>query len=105
MIPTKTKLETILYSIIEELSKDNSPILNNEVEYRDIKEVLDYEQKDLGDFKIMLDNKDMLKDAYDKLKGINNKPNFDDVWNTIINYLEKEKLINSKNNNRKKNKK
>ena len=42
----------------------------------------------------MFSNKELIKNGYDKLKNIDNKPNFEIIWNTLIDFLKKEKFIN-----------
>lgn len=70
-------------------------IINNcQLDFSKIYNILNYENKKLGDFSTMLNNKEILKDSYDKLERINNKPDFEEVWDDVINYLEKEKLLN-----------
>ena len=38
-------------------------------------------------------NKEVMKDGYDKLLGITNKPLFEEVWNNDIKFLIDNKLI------------
>lgn len=62
-------------------------IIDNEIKYKEVMQVLDYEHRKLGDFSTMIDNKQKIKEAYDKLVGIKNKPDFDIVWNKVVDYL------------------
>lgn len=71
-------------------------INNHNVDLNKMFDVLNYENKLLGDFSTMLDNKNLLKDSYDKLERIKEKPEFNEVWNSIIQYLEDNKLIDEK---------
>ena len=41
----------------------------------------------------MFSNKELIKNGYDKLKNIDNKPNFEIIWNILIEFLVKEKFI------------
>ena len=61
----------------------------------DIEKVLNYENRKLGDFSTMLKSKNELHHAYDSLEGIKNKPDFDIVWNSILEYLDKEKFLDN----------
>lgn len=68
-------------------------VLNYQIKREDIDEILKYESKKLGDFSVLFSNKDLIKNGYDKLKNIDNKPNFEIIWNTLIEFLVKEKFI------------
>ena len=69
-------------------------IINNfNIDSNKIHEILKFENKELDDFSTMLNNKDTIKEIYNKMQGIINKPLFDEVWKKIINYLIKEKFI------------
>ncbi len=67
----------------------------NDINFIKVKEILNYDNRELGDFSTMLNNKDLLKESYNKLYGIENKPDFDEVWNVILDYLLENNLIKS----------
>lgn len=103
----------VKYSDINKMFSDKLMVISNDHVFRRIKDILDiyliinnfkinrqcinsileYDNKKLGSFKTMLGNKTLIKNGYDKLKGIDNKPDFEDIWNTIIDYLKKENYI------------
>ena len=68
-------------------------ISNYEIKKDDIDNILKYESKKLGDFSILLSDKELIKNGYDKLKNIDNKPDFEIIWNTLIKFLVNEKFI------------
>lgn len=68
-------------------------IINNEIDFAKIAKILEYENRKIGNFQTMLNNKEELEKGYNKLTGIINKPDFDEIWNTIVKYLQKEELI------------
>ena len=70
-------------------------INDNIVRKDDIDKVLEYEKKNLGDFSTLFENKEIARHSYNKLKNIDNKPEFDIVWNKIIDYLKEEKFIDN----------
>ena len=70
-------------------------ISDNNISKNDIKIVLEYENKKMGDFSTLLNNKEKARHGYETLKYIDNKPEFDIVWNNVIDYLKKEKFIKS----------
>ena len=41
----------------------------------------------------MMNEKDKLEMAYNSLKGIENKPLFNIVWDKVIDYLKRENFI------------
>ena len=65
----------------------------NNIDFIKVKEILNYENRKLGDFSTMINNKNLLNESYDKLYGIENKPDFDEVWNAVLNYLSENHLI------------
>lgn len=69
---------------------------NNEVKFEKIKEILNYDNRELKDFSYMIKNAELMRDSYEKLNGIVNKPSFEEVWKTVIDYLKQNELI--KNN-------
>ncbi len=71
-------------------------IKDNDIKFEKIKEILEYDSRELGDFKVMLNNKKMLEEAYNKLFKITNKPEFIEVWNKIVSYLLDNSLISEK---------
>lgn len=73
-------------------------ILNNNIDLLKVKEILIYDDRELGDFKTMIENKEAINKAYDSLIGITNKPDFNEVWNKIMEYLEINKLIGKEKN-------
>jgi len=68
-------------------------IKNHQIDTRKVEEILNYESKNLGDFSTMISNKSLLEESYNKLERITNKPSFDEVWDSIIAYLENNNLI------------
>ena len=68
-------------------------VLNYQIKREDIDEILKYESKKLGDFSDLFSNKELIKNGYDKLKNIDNKPDFEIIWNILIEFLVKEKFI------------
>ncbi len=68
-------------------------ISNNNIDFQKVDEILNYDHRKLDNFQTMIENKELIKNAYDSLIGITNKPKFDEVWNKIISYLEKNNLI------------
>lgn len=68
-------------------------ISDNDIKRENVMKILKYENRELGDFSTMLENKNLLKESYDKLQGINNKPKFQEIWDAIIEYLCREKFI------------
>lgn len=70
---------------------------NNEIDFSKVKDILDYDNRELNDFSFMMENVELMKDGYEKLKGITNKPSFEEIWKIVIEYLNKNELIKSKN--------
>lgn len=68
-------------------------ILDNVIDIEKVKEVLEYDNRKLGNFEVMLENKELMEKAYDSLTGITNKPTFEDVWNKVVDYLNQNNLI------------
>ena len=68
-------------------------IKDNKINKEDIEKVLNYENRKLGDFSAMLNGKKELEHAYNTLEGIKNKPDFNIVWNSILDYLTNEKFL------------
>ena len=64
-----------------------------DIDFSKIKEILKYDNHELGNFKTMIENIQLMKDSYESLKGITNKPEFIKVWDKLKNYLIKNKLI------------
>ena len=58
-----------------------------------VKEILDFDKRELGDFSTLLQNKKQAKQSYDKLAGIKEKPAFEDVWKEVIDFLIANHLI------------
>ena len=103
----------IKYSSLEKMMADKIFVLSNTHIFRRIKDILDvyliisncnidiekvneilkYDKRELGDFSTLLSNKQLIKESYDKLIGVKNKPDFEKVWNTTIKYLEKNKFL------------
>ena len=44
----------------------------------------------------MINGKKNLKIAYESLEGIDNKPDFEEIWETLIEYLIDEKLLDKR---------
>ena len=68
-------------------------ISNCNIDIEKVKEILKYDKRELEDFSTLLSNKQLVKESYDKLIGVKNKPDFEKVWNTTIKYLEKNKFL------------
>lgn len=69
-------------------------IINNSVVNKDrVDEVLEFDNRILGNFELFLTKEKELKHAYDLLIGIENKPDFDLVYANVKEYLKKEKYI------------
>lgn len=66
---------------------------NEDIAFEKIKEILKYDNRVLGDFSTLINNKEQIILGYDKLMGITNKPNFEKVWNKLMDYLLKNNLI------------
>ena len=62
-------------------------ISDNIIDLQKVKEILTYDNRILGNFETMLNNKDLMNKAYDSLIGITNKPDFNGVWNKVVDYL------------------
>ncbi len=58
-----------------------------------VKEILDFDKRELGDFSTLLQNKKQAKQSYDMLAGIEEKPAFEDVWKEVIDFLIANHLI------------
>lgn len=89
----------IKYSSIEKIFADKLSSLSSEHIFRRVKDILDiyliiqshgintkkineileYDNRTLGDFQTMLTNKELIRNSYNKLKGITNRPDFDIV--------------------------
>ena len=65
----------------------------NNIDFLKVKEILEYDKRELGDFSTMLNNKKLLNEIYNNIHGIENKPPFDEVWSVILNYLLENNLI------------
>ena len=63
------------------------------IDFSKIEEILQYDDRELGDFSTMIENKQQMKDSYESLNGITNKPEFNIVWEKVKNYLTDNKLI------------
>ena len=63
------------------------------IDFSKIEEILKYDNRKLGDFSTMIKNIKQMKDSYESLNGITNKPEFSEVWNKIKKYLINNKLI------------
>lgn len=63
------------------------------IDFSKIEEILKYDNRKLGDFSTMIGNIQQMKDSYESLNGITNKPEFSEVWNKVKNYLINNKLI------------
>lgn len=68
-------------------------IKENKITKEEIQKVLNYDNRKLGDFTTMLNNKVDLKKVYETLEGIENKPQFDEIWDNLIKYLKQENFI------------
>ena len=68
-------------------------IKDNNIEMKKVLEILKYDSRELGNFETLMTNKEVMKDGYDKLLGITNKPLFEEVWNNDIKFLIDNKLI------------
>ena len=68
-------------------------ILNYQIKKEDIDNILKYESKQLGDFSVLLSNKELIKNGYVKLKNIDMKPDFEIIWIALIEFLEKERFL------------
>ncbi len=66
---------------------------NQSIPMEKVKEILDYDKRKLGDFSTMLQNKEDVKHAYDTLKEITNKPEFEEVWKEITDFLRANHLL------------
>ena len=71
-------------------------IKDNDINIEKIKEILKYDSRELGNFETLISNKEIMKDSYEKLLGITNKPLFEEVWNKDIKFLIDNKLIKDK---------
>ena len=71
-------------------------ISDNDLDLDKIKDILKYDNRKLDNFKTMIDNEELMKKAYDSLRGITNKPDFAQVWNKVIEYLKINNLITNK---------
>ena len=63
------------------------------IDFSKIKEILKYDNRKLGNFKTMIENIQLMKDSYESLNGITNKPEFSEVWDKLKKYLIDNKLI------------
>ena len=63
------------------------------IDFSKIEEILKYDNRKLGDFSTMIKNIKQMKDSYESLNGITNKPEFSEVWNKVKKYLINNKLI------------
>ncbi len=52
-----------------------------------VREILKYDKRKLGTFSQFNKNKSELKKAFDNLKGVENKPDFEIVYNTILEFI------------------
>ena len=68
-------------------------IKDNNINIKKVQEILKYDSRELGNFETLISNKDFMKEGYDKLLGITNKPSFKEVWNNDIKFLIDNKLI------------
>ncbi len=71
-------------------------IKDNDINIEKIKEILKYDSRELENFETLISNKEIMKDSYEKLLGITNKPLFEEVWNKDIKFLIDNKLIKDK---------
>ena len=71
-------------------------IRDNKISKEEIEKVLEYDGRSIGDFTTMINGKKDLKIAYESLEGIDNKPDFEEVWETLIEYLIDEKLLDKR---------
>ena len=53
----------------------------------DILELTKSSDKSIGDFAALVNRKDEIRHAYDKLKGVNNKPQFEDLYEDILKFI------------------
>lgn len=61
--------------------------------FEEVKEILIYDERDYGDFSTLLNNKEKIEHGYSRLKRVENKPEFEEVWNTIVPLIDKAKQI------------
>ena len=66
---------------------------NQHINIDKVKEILDFDKRELGDFSTMIQNKEDMKHAYDSLKEITNKPTFEEVWKEVTEFLIANHLI------------
>ncbi len=103
----------VKYSSKEKIMADKLSALSNEHPFRRAKDLLDiylileienigfskiekilkYDNRKLGNFSTMIGNIQQMKDSYESLNGITNKPEFSEVWSKVKNYLINNKLI------------
>lgn len=88
-----------VYRRIKDLLDIYMIISNNDVNFEKIKEILEYDNRILGDCSTLLNNRSIIESGYNSLIGITNKPKFSLVWNQIISYLEKNNIIDNYNDN------
>ena len=91
------KLVTITNSHIYRRTKDLLDIymilLSSDVNMDEVYKILSYDKKTIGDSFDLLNEKEVLKNGYNSLKGIVNKPSFDDVYNKVVGFLKEEHII------------
>lgn len=68
-------------------------ISSNEIKKEDLNKILEYDNRKLGDFSVLFSNKELIRNGYNKLKNIDNKPDFDIIWQSVIDFLEHEKFV------------
>ena len=63
------------------------------VDIKKVKEILKYDSHKLGTFSQFKKDKTELKKAYENLKGVENKPDFEFVYDTILEFLRANNLL------------
>ena len=91
----------IKYSSLEKIFADKLFVLSDvylilkqsNINMAKVKEILDFDKRELGNFSTLLQNKKQAKQSYDMLAGIEEKPEFEDVWKEVIDFLIANHLI------------
>ena len=90
-IPIRVHVNTIIIKAI--LLDIYMILLSGDVNMDEVYKILSYDKKTIGDSFDLLNEKEVLKNGYNSLKGIVNKPSFDDVYNKVVGFLKEEHII------------
>lgn len=84
-----------IYRRIKDLLDVYMILEDNDINMNNINKILSYDGNYIGDCKALLGDKELLKNGYNSLKGIINKPSFEEVYDKVVNFLMKEDIIDS----------